>query len=287
MIRTQEVVWPKPGILDSLKSLEWFAQSVSMGQLWGQHKSNRLATGIEFDQYRHYTPGDDIRQLDWKKYARTGKYYLRQSLQDNAHNLAISIDNSKSMTYTEEEMSKLDYAKILTASLTYIAARQGDKFEWTTNSGTSFLKGQGMMHWHRSTGSLFNLEASDHKSVMLDPTINYKEYIWITDLYDDIEEIKQRIKTMSSVTTSLTIVQIMGKKEASLDFGNDVAFIDLETRKRVTLSPKQYKTKYQTAINEHKYNVSQLCYKYGAAYIEISVQDNIRKVVSDILKRAV
>jgi uncharacterized protein (DUF58 family) len=85
-----------------------------------------VGSGLEFSQYRGYEPGDDLRLLDWKMLARSGRYYIKQSEIDTHINVKFIVDASKSMLHQEGQVSKMEYANVLVASLAHLAHRQGD-----------------------------------------------------------------------------------------------------------------------------------------------------------------
>ena len=99
----------KPGIINSISGLSLIARVIVDGYLSGLNKSRRVGVGHEFSQYRGYEPGDDLRLLDWKMFARSGRYYIKQSEIDTHISVKFVIDASKSMLYAEDGVSKLDY----------------------------------------------------------------------------------------------------------------------------------------------------------------------------------
>src|SRR5690349_16325486 len=94
----------------------------------GSNKSQSVGTGQEFSQYRGYEPGDDLRQLDWKMYARSERYYIKQAEIETNITVKFMIDASQSMAYAESGISKLQYAKVIAAALAYLARKQSDTF---------------------------------------------------------------------------------------------------------------------------------------------------------------
>lgn len=273
--------WPQPQVLDSVKSLKWYAQTIADRVQSGMHTSRRLAVGMEFDQYRQYTPGDDLRLLDWKKYARTGKYYLRQSVQENIQHLSIHLDTSRSMQYGEDGVTKLDCAKVITACMSLVLINQGDGCSWA-GVDDQFPMGMGKLHWHRMTDALYALDVNEGSSGY---THLAMEAIWLSDLYDTIPNIETWIKEAVSSQAKLSIVHIIGRKEEALDFSGNLAFVDLETKERVVLSAASYREKYASALAEHYHKISQLCYRYGVQYHKVYLQDEIADTVRHILNQ--
>ncbi|MEO1254564.1 MAG: DUF58 domain-containing protein, partial [Bacteroidota bacterium] len=115
-----------PEVISSIREFDWAIRSLAMGEYYGIKQSRRLGTGMEFSQYRPYSQGDDLRQLDWKMYARTDKFYIKQSEVETNIDVTFIIDTSRSMNYQEDNWSKLEASKMLCGILAYVALQNGD-----------------------------------------------------------------------------------------------------------------------------------------------------------------
>ena len=111
------------GIIDRL---ELEAKQVVEGYLSGRHRSPRHGFAVEFAQHREYSPGDDIKHIDWKVFGRTERFHLKQYEQETNFSCHILLDASNSMRYGSGLTNKLEYAKLLAASLAYMILRQRD-----------------------------------------------------------------------------------------------------------------------------------------------------------------
>src|SRR6187455_3206719 len=118
----------KPEILNSINGLELIARVIVEGFMSGSNKSQSVGAGQEFSQYRSYQPGDDLRQLDWKMFARSERYYIKEAEIETNITVKFMLDASRSMAYAEQGLSKLQYAKVLTSALAYLARKQSDTF---------------------------------------------------------------------------------------------------------------------------------------------------------------
>jgi len=271
--------WLDPKAIDSAKSLEWIAKSIAKGKLQGRHRSQRLSNGYEFSQYRPYVQGDDLRLIDWKMYGKTDKYYIKQSEVEQDHDLHVIVDNSKSMDYEEDGWSKLMYAKLLTACISYINLNQGDSFSWSS-SGINHPTGFGMTHWKNCIHAIHKLNsAPDIKESILKVERN-KVYIWLTDLYEDVNDISNVLHSLKHANTEVIIFHIIGEKEQSLDFPNNATFIDLESGDKIQLNPTDYVSEYQSKREAHIKACKELFYskavQYHKAYINHPVENTIK-----------
>src|SRR5262245_8112802 len=102
------------------------ARAVVEGLRIGDHRSPYRGFSVEFVQHREYVPGDDLRYIDWKVYGRHERYTIKQYEQETNFIGHLVVDTSASMNYGEDDQNKLDYAKLLTATLAYVIVGQGD-----------------------------------------------------------------------------------------------------------------------------------------------------------------
>src|SRR5436853_2424829 len=116
----------KPSILSRAEALGIQARSIVEGLRVGDHKSPFRGFSVEFVQHREYVPGDDIRHIDWKSYGRSERYTIKQYEQETNFIGHILLDASRSMLYGEGDTNKLEYAKVLAASLAYLIIHQRD-----------------------------------------------------------------------------------------------------------------------------------------------------------------
>src|ERR1044071_4580970 len=118
----------KPELLNTVNGLELVARIIVEGFMSGSNRSQSIGIGYEFSQYRSYEPGDDLRLLDWKMYARSERYYIKQSEVETNITVKFILDASKSMEYREGGLNKLLFAKVMAAALAYLARKQSDTY---------------------------------------------------------------------------------------------------------------------------------------------------------------
>jgi len=116
-----------PVVLARVRNLELVARSVVDGFINGLHRSPYFGASVDFAEHRGYVPGDDIRRVDWRLYARTDRYYVKEYEADSNSNFAVLLDVSKSMRFDSHGVSKFDYARMLAGCLTYMVHRQRDR----------------------------------------------------------------------------------------------------------------------------------------------------------------
>ena len=133
---TASVRFLDPLVLTRIDNLELIARTVVDGFISGLHKSPLLGLSIDFAEHRQYMPGDDIRRIDWRVFARTDRLYMKETEADTNANSSVLLDVSKSMDYASQGISKLDYGRFLAASLSYLASRQRDRVGLVTLTTT-------------------------------------------------------------------------------------------------------------------------------------------------------
>src|SRR6476469_827629 len=115
-----------PKILMAIRDLPLAARTAVDGFMAGIHAGTLKGEGMEFSQYRSYQAGDDLRRLDWKMFARSDRYYIRESDIETSISVRFLIDASASMDHVDGGFTKIEYARYLTASLAYLSQLQGD-----------------------------------------------------------------------------------------------------------------------------------------------------------------
>ena len=133
--RTRETGDPSlldPVVLARISDLELVARTVVDGFLAGLHRSPHLGVSTDFAEHRAYSPGDDVRRVDWKLYARTDRHFVKEFEAETNASVAVLLDVSASMGYGSGALRKLDYARMLAACLLYFSQRQRDRIALST-----------------------------------------------------------------------------------------------------------------------------------------------------------
>ena len=117
-----------PAVLSRLATLKLRVRAVAEGVLTGLHRSPHRGQSVEFAEHKEYTPGDEIRHIDWKAYGKFDKYYVKRFEQETNLRAWLLVDASGSMGYrgAEGRLSKLEYASALAGTLAYVLVRQQD-----------------------------------------------------------------------------------------------------------------------------------------------------------------
>ena len=284
----------KPEIINSVSGLALISRIIVDGYLSGLNHSMRVGSGMEFSQYRAYEPGDDLRLLDWKMLARSGRYYIKQAEVETNISVKFILDSSKSMLHEEEGLSKMDFVRVLTASLAYLAQSQGDApglfalNEYKLHSiyprvqkqhfnrlllELIQIKNQGK--WPKNALSLEKLHDRSHKELIF----------FITDLYEQDEEITGLIKRLKTSRNEVVVFQIMGKSELNFDYSGTVTFEDLESGTKLKVSPKEARQTYVENLNTWMNNTKQMLLANGISYHLFKMDEPIAEALQVFLKK--
>lgn len=247
-----------PATLNSINGLELIARIIVEGFMSGSNKSQSVGAGQEFSQYRSYQPGDDLRQLDWKMFARSERYYIKEAEIETNITVKFMLDASRSMAYEENGISKLQYAKVMMAALAYLARKQGDTFGlFTVNDHQikSVLPRFEQQQFIRFLTELARVkgEGKWEKSNSIEQLFDHhgKEMIvFITDLYDDGKDIQHFISRLKTKRNEVIVFHLMGQHETQLDFEGSFTFEDLETGIKTKVDTRTEQAGYKNRVQE-------------------------------------
>jgi len=282
----------KPEVINTVDGLELVARIIVEGFMSGTNKSKSVGIGQEFSQYRSYEPGDDFRTLDWKMYARSGRYFVRQADIETNITVKFMLDASHSMTYAEDGMSKVMYAKVMMASLAYLARKQCDAFGlFTVNEkkvGVVYPRFE-QQQFLRFLNELVNVksEGTWRKGNGLEHLYDHhgKEMIvFITDLYDQDTDLLQFISRLKTSRNEVIVFHLMGKQEIDLDFKGAFTFEDLETRARTKVDTLTQQKAYTQKIQQWLKQTRAWMLEKQIHYELVKISDPFETVLYNFLK---
>jgi uncharacterized protein (DUF58 family) len=251
-----------PLVLASIKDMPLVAKTVAEGLLHGLHASVQRGTGIEFSQYRAYEPGDPLGNIDWKLFARSDRYFVREAERESNINIWLVLDASASMlqhssgSQSNEGWHKFDYAKHLLATIAYIAHQQSDAIGLLGLSSESLHFSPaltGKQHWQKllvqlsqmSTGSVFPSPQmlQRHLSRMQSNSLIFV----LSDFYQKDNEIVDFMQSLVSKRTEVIAVQLESDDELNFPYKGQIRFEDRESKQQVLVSAEEVKSDYLVA----------------------------------------
>lgn len=281
----------KPEVINTVNGLELIARIIVEGFMSGGNKSQSIGIGQEFSQYRNYEPGDDLRQLDWKMYARSERYYIKQAEIETNITVKFFIDASKSMLHEEDGLSKLQFAKVLTAGLAYLARKQGDTFGFYSINDNNIQTTEPRpehQQFIRFLHHLVELNAEGKWQTQgVEQLFNHhgKELIvFISDLYDDSGDVLNFISRLKTVRNEVIVFHLLGQHEMDLDYQGSFAFKDLETDTIVKVDTQAQRKQYSQRIQSWIQNLRLSFLDKAIHYHVTKIGDPAEEVLRNFLK---
>lgn len=282
-----------PKILMTVKDLSLAAKTTISGFMAGINKSNVKGTGLEFSQYRSYQPGDDLRWLDWRMYARSDRYYIRESEIETSISVRLVVDASASMKHRDGDFTKIEYARYLAASLGYLAHLQGDAVGlYVLQEGHLFSLASRKEPQHMAR-FYYQLEQIEPAGKFTE-AIHYKQLfsgegkrelvIVLTDLYEQNGEITALLGLLSSLRHEVIVLHIMANNELNMDYNGYTTLEDLETGESVDINPAQ-RAAYQEKLQQYLASVRLRLLDQHIVYRMMRLNEPIDQALRDFLNQ--
>ena len=283
----------KPEVINTISGLELIARLVVDNFLSGLNHSRRVGSGMEFSQYRAYEPGDDLRLLDWKMLARSGRYYVKQAEIETNVSIKFILDSSDSMAYKENDLSKLEFSKVIAASLGYLSHKQGDALGLYALNDRNLFHLQPQVrkqHYHRFLQKLSQVKNEGRwpkNAAALEKFHDHSQkemIIFITDFYEDDQEISRLINSLKSPRNEIIVIHLLGKKELEFDYSGTVILEDLETGQRVKVNAAEARKNYVEQFNKHLKNLKDDFLAANIHYYLFNMEDDLNETLQFLLK---
>ncbi|MGH7451360.1 MAG: DUF58 domain-containing protein [bacterium] len=264
-----------PEILSKISGMELRARTVVEGFLSGLHRSPFKGFSVEFAEYRQYTPGDDPRHIDWKVYARSDRYYVKEFEEETNLHCHILLDLSGSMSGTSGKtvaaprLGKFEYATYLAASLAYFIFMQRDSvglvaFDQEIRLHVPAKARAG--HLHHILLELEKLQASSNRKeqpeLLHQVTESFRRkgmVILISDLFGEIAPLARALEHLRFRGHDVIVFQIMDEFELNFDFSQMTRFIGLEGEAPVIALPQAMRERYLQNLQNHLAALRQAC----------------------------
>ena len=235
------------------------ARSVVEGFVAGQHKSRHRGASVDFAEHRPYSAGDDIRRIDWRLFARTDRYFVKQFEADSNASFLIALDISGSMRFGTTGITKLDYARGLAACLAYLANSQKDRVGLLTfdREIREFIPPRGgrLEDILRSLGDIPEALGAGFLGPPLGRAAEASRragvVVLISDLYEEPEAAVEAIRALQYRGSEVVVLHILDPAERTFPFGDVSTFEDLETGELVPADPEKIRSEYQGLVEGH------------------------------------
>lgn len=278
-----------PSFISKLNSLELKARLVVEGFMVGLHKSPYHGFSVEFSEHRAYMQGDNLKDIDWKVFGKTEKYFIKQYEEETNLRSYIFLDTSNSMSYaSSNNITKLDYSITLAAALSYLMIHQQDAVGLTLYSENinKFLPPKSSRAYLQEIlKNLVNVQASEKTNTAESLSEGAEKLkrrglvVIISDFFDDINSVLKALKHFSYKKNEVIVFQVLDPMEKSFSFGKDAIFKDLETGDELTTQPYQIQKAYREAMNEFTNRIKTECLNSNIDYNLIETSDPYDKAL--------
>jgi uncharacterized protein (DUF58 family) len=266
-----------PVVLARIGNLELVARAVVDGFINGIHRSPYFGASVDFAEHRGYVPGDDIRRVDWKLYARTDRYYIKEYEADSNSNFCVLLDVSKSMGFGSRGVTKLEYGKMLAGCLTYLVHRQRDRVGLVAfDSDVVEVVPPSAKHMETTLHVLDRLKPSNPGSLKA-PLHKVAEHfgrrgllVLVSDLYEEPDAVLDAISPLRFRGHDIAVFHLLDPAELDFSFRDPSAFEDLETGEQIPIVPDALADQYKALVQAH---VNALRERFSANRVDYTLVD--------------
>lgn len=246
-----------PVVLARIGNLELVARTVVDGLINGTHRSPFFGASVDFAEHRGYVAGDDIRRVDWRVYARTDKYYIKEFEADSNANFSVLLDVSKSMAFGQQ-ISKLDYAKTLAACLAYLANAQRDRVGLITfDEGVVQHVPPSAKHLDVVLHTLDKATAT-RPGHLVAPLRKLAEHfgrrgivVVISDFYAEPDQVFDAVGPIRFRGNDVVLFHVLDPQEIDFSFTEPSSFEDLESGDQIPIVPTKLAADYRSLVEAH------------------------------------
>ena len=276
--------------LGRISRLELIARGVVEGFVTGRHQSPYKGTSIEFAEHRQYVPGDDLRDLDWRVFAKSDRYYIKQYKEETNLRATILLDASGSMSYTgdraaaidDQPVSKFDYARYLAASLTYLLVNQQDAVGLVTfdTEVRKYVPARSSArHIRVLLQEMDQVEPAEDTSLgpifhdIAERVHRRGLVVIISDLFDDVEALTDALHHFRYRKHEVILLHVMADEELTFPFDRWSDFRDLEVAGvHEELDPLTVRAEYLQRVQEFINRVESECGQMEVDYVPMNTK---------------
>ena len=277
-----------------LNSISMKAKLVVEGYIIGQHRSPYHGFSVEFSEHRSYEPGDEVKHIDWKLYGKTNRLYVKRYEEETNLRAHLILDTSKSMSYTSNKVSKLDYGSYLLAALSYLMISQQDAAGVVLfdEKIRSFIPPKSTPS-HLNTllnildapkpGNDTKIESVLHQMA---ERINKRGLvIIISDLLDNPKNVFKGLKHFRHRKQEVILFHILDRNELEFEFENRTKFVDMESGEEITTDPWHIKNEYKNLILDIQKYHRRNCRLNKIDYVPLYTDDSLDKGLSEYFNK--
>jgi uncharacterized protein (DUF58 family) len=283
-----------PDVLARAEALGMKARQLVEGLRVGDHKSPYKGFSVEFVQHREYVPGDDIRHIDWKSYGRSERYTIKQYEQETNFICHLLLDSSNSMRYGVRSANKLEYGKLLAASLAYMVIRQRDSVGlriFNTEFVSELPASSQLGHINAINQSLVDLKPRDKTTIgplldlVADQVSRRGIMVLISDCLEDLEPTLAGLRHLRFRGHEVVLFHILHPDEVQFPLDGNIRFIGLEGHDELMTRPHLLRPAYLRIVEKYLKEIRRGCDGSGVDYVQMLTNRPLSKALAEYLVR--
>jgi uncharacterized protein (DUF58 family) len=284
----------QPDVIARAQVLGLKARTIVEGLRVGDHRSPYRGFSVEFVQHREYVPGDDIRHIDWKSYGRSERYTIKQYEQETNFVGHILLDASCSMLYGDGDTNKLEYAKVLAASLAYLIVHQRDSASlsifdagWRQQLPASGQPG----HVQTILNTLESAEPRDKTAIGpllhdLAQQVRRRGLVFlISDCFDEPDGLLDGLRHLRFQGHEVTVFHVLHPDELEFPFTGMIKFDGLEDPLQLLTRPQLIRPAYQRALKKYLSDMQAGCERHRCDYVLMNTSRPLDQALTEYLAR--
>lgn len=271
-----------PETIARISRLDLRARHVVEGLISGMHRSPFFGHSVEFVQHREYTPGDDIRHLDWKVWSKTDRYYVKQFEEETNLRCTLVVDVSESMHYGRGPLNKYNYGCTLAACLGYLLLRQRDSVGLVSfDADVRQIVPSRSQQVHidalvKGMDASRPREKTDLEKILrrvAETTASRGMIVLVSDLLADREPLFRGLEMLRHRRHDVLVFHVMDDDELGFPFSGTTRFEGMEELPQLTCDPRALRDGYLEALEEYLVEVRRGCARQGIDYALIRTSD--------------
>ena len=279
-------------IISRLKGLPIHARIPMLGNVTGMHRSPHRGSSLEFAEYRKYVPGDDTRRLDWRAYARSDRYYIKEFEADTNLRLCLVVDTSGSMNFGPKDKRKIDYARTLAGTLSFLASQQGDAVGlYCAAEGfqKEILPKRNASHLRIVLDELAGMQAAGETGLVealheaAEKIRQRALVVIISDLFVDPNELNRCFQHLRYRKHDVVVFHLLEESEINFNFDRPMRFVDLEGAAPILADPSIIAAEYRKAVKTYLKDMDEVVRTAAIDYNRISIEQNYGEVLANFL----
>ena len=263
-----------PAVLARIGDLELVARHVVEGFITGLHHSPHFGLSVDFAEHRAYMPGDDIRRIDWRVYARTDRYYIKQFEADTNTDFTVVLDTSASMSFGSGSISKFDYARFLAACLVYFSSKQRDRVGLALFAGEDVTRiPPAAKHLDLILHQLDSAKTGGGGALM-PPLRKLSEHLRrrsivavISDFYEEASAVADAVRQLRQRGNDVIVFHVLDRAELEFPYQDAMTIVDLESGDKLPVVPETLKDDYRKMVGTHVEEIGRRMIEHGFDYM--------------------